>query len=40
VFCIAATLTGSQDVPDEAVNALNTLHARMRRNIDTLYTLG
>ena len=40
LYCIAATLAGTDSVPDEAVNALRTLHARMQRNVNALYTLG
>ena len=40
VYCIAATISGTDGVPDEAVNALRTLHARMKRNVDALYNLG
>jgi hypothetical protein len=40
LYCIAATLAGTEGVPDEAVNGLRTLHARMRSNIETLYTMG
>jgi hypothetical protein len=40
VFCIACMLDGTALVPDEAVEALRTLHRRMRRNVDALYTLG
>jgi hypothetical protein len=40
LYCVAGTLAGTDSVPDEAVNALKTLHARMKRNVDALYTLG
>lgn len=40
IYCVASTLAGTDGVPDEAVNALKTLHARMKRNVDVLYNLG
>ena len=40
LFCIAATLAGTEGVPDQAIDGLNTLHARMKRNVDALYNLG
>jgi hypothetical protein len=40
LYCIAGMLAAAPDVPDEAVDALWTLHARMQRAINTLYTLG
>lgn len=40
LHCIASAVSRIQDVPDEAINALMTLHARMKRNVETLYSLG
>lgn len=40
LFCVYGTLAGSDFPPEEAVEALNGLHKTMRKQIDTLYTLG
>lgn len=40
LYCIANAMSRIQTVPDEAVNGLRTLHTRMKRNVETLYTLG
>ncbi|HET8727725.1 MAG TPA: hypothetical protein VFO41_09465 [Alphaproteobacteria bacterium] len=40
LYCVHGTLAGTEGVPDEALEALATLRDRMKRNIDTLYSLG
>lgn len=40
LFCAAAAIAGCQDVPGEVVHSLQTLHARMKQNVETLYSLG
>ena len=40
LFCATSAVCGTQDVPDEVINALRTLHMRMKRNVNAIYMLG
>lgn len=39
LFCIYGTLAGSTEVPEEALEALSTIHKRLRRQCDALFAV-
>ena len=39
LFCVYATLAGSEDVPDEPLEVLIAAHKRLRLNCDKLFAL-
>lgn len=37
LFCVKGTICGSTEVPNEAIEALNIIHNRLRRLTDALF---